>query len=82
MGAAEYGTKPILTASDIDWRAHPFSGVRTPALHFSQVSYAADKLGELGDTALKYGKTGTDTATEAARSAGKRIARAIHGRFN
>src|SRR5437868_2250102 len=43
---------------------------------------AADKLGELGETALKYGKTGSETATEVARTAGKRIARAIHGRFN
>jgi hypothetical protein len=42
----------------------------------------AEKLGELGETALKYGKSGTDTATEVARTAGKRIARAIHGRFN
>jgi hypothetical protein len=43
---------------------------------------AAEKLGDLGETALKYGKSGTDTATEVARTAGKRIARAIHGRFN
>ncbi|MEO7551754.1 MAG: hypothetical protein ABIT09_11510 [Croceibacterium sp.] len=43
---------------------------------------AAEKLGELGDAALKYGKSGGDTAQEVARTAGKRIARAIHGRFN
>lgn len=43
---------------------------------------AAEKLGELGDAALKYGKTGSDAAQDVARSAGKRIARAIHGRFN
>jgi hypothetical protein len=43
---------------------------------------AADKLGDLGESALKYGKSGGDAATEVARSAGKRIARAIHGRFN
>ena len=41
-----------------------------------------DKLGELGETALEYGKTGTDAATKAARDAGKRIAKAIHGRLN
>jgi hypothetical protein len=41
-----------------------------------------EKLGELGETALKYGKSGTEAATEVARTAGKRIARAIHGRFN
>jgi hypothetical protein len=41
-----------------------------------------DKLGELGESALKYGKSGSETATEVARTAGKRIARAIHGRFN
>ena len=43
---------------------------------------ATDKLGDLGETALKYGKSGSETATEVARTAGKRIARAIHGRFN
>ena len=42
----------------------------------------AEKIGDLGETALKYGKSGTDTATEVARTAGKRIAKAIHGRFN
>lgn len=42
----------------------------------------ADKLGDLGETALKYGKSGSDAATDVARTAGKRIARAIHGRFN
>jgi len=42
----------------------------------------ADKLGHVGDRALKYGKSGTETAGEVARTAGKRIARAVHGRFN
>lgn len=41
-----------------------------------------DKLGDLGDTAVSYGKSGTDAATKAARDAGKRIAKAIHGRLN
>lgn len=43
---------------------------------------AAEKLGDLGETALKYGKSGSESAQEVARTAGKRIARAIHGRFN
>ena len=42
----------------------------------------AGKIGDLGETALKYGKSGSETATEVARTAGKRIAKAIHGRFN
>ncbi|MEO6040644.1 MAG: hypothetical protein ABIP41_01975 [Croceibacterium sp.] len=43
---------------------------------------AANRLGDLGDTALKYGKSGSETAQDVARSAGKRIAKAIHSRFN
>lgn len=43
---------------------------------------AAGKLSDLGDAALSYGKSGSETAQEVARTAGKRIARAIHGRFN
>ena len=41
-----------------------------------------DKLSDLGSTALSYGKSGSDAATKAARDAGKRIAKAIHGRLN
>jgi hypothetical protein len=39
------GAAVRVTADRIDWRAHPVSGVQTPAIHFSQVSYAADALG-------------------------------------
>ena len=39
-------------------------------------------LSELGGTALGYGKSGSEAATKAARDAGKRIAKAIHGRLN
>jgi hypothetical protein len=39
------GAAVQVTADRIDWRAHPLSGVSTPALHFSRVSYAADTLG-------------------------------------
>lgn len=39
------GAAVRVTADRIDWRAHPVSGVQTPAIHFSQVTYAADALG-------------------------------------
>jgi ElaB/YqjD/DUF883 family membrane-anchored ribosome-binding protein len=46
----------------------------------------ASKLSELGaslsETALDVSKSTGDTASEVARTAGKRIARALHGRFN
>ena len=41
-----------------------------------------EKLTDLGETALGYGKSGSEAATKAARDAGKRIAKAIHGRLN
>ena len=43
---------------------------------------AGEKLSELGETALGYGKGGSEAATKAARDAGRRIAKAIHGRLN
>jgi hypothetical protein len=42
----------------------------------------AHKLGDLGERLGETARSGTDSATEVARTAGKRIARAIHGRFN
>ena len=39
------GARVRVSADTVEWRTHPVSLVRTPALHFSRVSYGTDVLG-------------------------------------